>query len=155
MQKIVPCLWFDQQAEEAVQFYTATIPNSRIGDISRYGEGAPLPAGTALTVTFELEGQSYMALNGGPHFSFTPAVSFVIHCDSQAEIDRLWAALGEGGAYERCGWLRDRYGLSWQIVPRNIGAMMRDSARAGRVMAQILTMDKLDMDVLQRAYDGD
>lgn len=155
MQKIVPCLWFDQQAEEAVQFYTTTIPNSRIGDISRYGEGAPLPAGTALTVTFELEGQSYMALNGGPHFSFTPAVSFVIHCDSQEEIDRLWAALGEGGAYERCGWLRDRYGLSWQIVPRNIGAMMRDSARAGRVMAQILTMDKLDMGVLQRAYDGD
>jgi len=155
MQKIIPCLWFDHQAEEAVQYYTTTLPNSRIGEISRYGEGAPLPAGTALTVTFELEGQSYMALNGGPHFTFTPAVSFVIHCDSQAEIDRLWAALGEGGTYERCGWLRDRYGLSWQIVPRNIGAMMRDSARAGRVMAQILTMDKLDMGVLQRAYDGE
>ena len=156
MQIITPCLWFDTQAEEAVRFYTSVLKNARIGTISRYGEGAPLPAGTALTVSFTLEGQEFLALNGGPMFTFTPAISFVVNCTSQAEVDTYWEKLSEGGRKDRCGWLQDKYGVSWQIVPTVLGEMMQDKdpAKSGRVMQAVLTMDKLDIAALEAAYRG-
>ncbi|ACL55770.1 VOC family protein [Methylobacterium nodulans] len=146
MQGITPFLWFDGQAEEAARFYVSVFPDGRIERIVRCGEGGPGPAGSVLTVAFTVAGQRFTALNGGPQFPFTEAVSFVVTCDSQAEIDAYWAALSEGGAPGRCGWLKDRYGLSWQIVPAGLPEWLdgSDPARAGRVMAALMTMDKLD-----------
>ncbi|MGE8320245.1 MAG: VOC family protein [Comamonas sp.] len=162
LERIQPCLWFDSQAEEAARQYTAIFPNSRIGAITRYTEvGQELhrkAPGTAMTLELELDGQSLLALNGGPQFRFTEAISLIVHCDSQAEIDHYWARLGEGGdpAAQQCGWLKDRFGLSWQIVPRRWSEMMASSNTAGIqcALALMFTMQKLDMDALQRAYDG-
>jgi predicted 3-demethylubiquinone-9 3-methyltransferase (glyoxalase superfamily) len=156
IQRITPCLWFDTEAEPAAQFYTAVFPDSRITAVSRYGEAGfevhGRPAGSVLTVTFDLAGQSFMALNGGPLFKFNEAVSLVVNCDSQAEIDHYWHALGEGGnpAAQQCGWLKDRYGLSWQVVPAAIGRLMT-GPNADRVMAAILTMKKIDLAALEAA----
>lgn len=156
MKKIVPCLWFDSQAEEAVNFYTSIVRDSKICTVARYTEAGPMPAGTVMTVIFELQGQEFMALNGGPVFQFTPAVSFVLHCEDQGEIDHYWDALSEGGAVERCGWLRDKYGVSWQVVPAIIGDLMGsgDPARSRRVMEAVLKMVKIDIAAMQKAYDG-
>ncbi|MBX3177968.1 MAG: VOC family protein [Candidatus Hydrogenedentes bacterium] len=156
MQGITPCLWFDTQAEEAVAFYASLIEDSQIGEVVRYGEGAPLPAGTALTVEFTLQGQKFLALNGGPMFQFSPAVSFILHCETQEEVDHLWENLSDGGEKQRCGWLRDKYGLSWQVVPAAVGRMMRDPdpARRNRVMQAIMAMDRLDIAALEAAYGG-
>jgi predicted 3-demethylubiquinone-9 3-methyltransferase (glyoxalase superfamily) len=155
MQKIVTCLWFDTNAEEAANFYTSVFKHASLGAISRYGEGSQLPEGTALTVMFTLEGQEFMALNGGPAYAFSPAVSVFVNCESQAEVDELWDKLCEGGAPNQCGWLTDKYGLSWQIVPTALGEMMQDAdpARAQRVMQALLKMTKLDIAELRRAYE--
>ncbi len=158
MQKITPCLWFDENAEEAVNFYVSIFKNSQVGHVTRYGdEGAKVsgrPKGSVMTVTFELDGQEFMALNGGPYFKFTEAVSFIINCESQEEIDELWEKLSEGGEKGQCGWLKDQYGLSWQIVPTMLGEMMqdRDSEKTNRVMGAILQMKKLDIKRLQQAF---
>jgi predicted 3-demethylubiquinone-9 3-methyltransferase (glyoxalase superfamily) len=155
VQKIVPCLWFDNQAEEAVKFYTSLIKPSKIGAIARYGETGPGPAGSVMTVEFELAGQHYLALNGGPIFKFTEALSLMVNCETQQEIDRLWEKLSEGGEKSQCGWLKDRYGLSWQIVPTVLRELVsdRDPARTQRVMKALLQMRKLDIKDLKRAYD--
>lgn len=156
-QKISTCLWFDTNAEEAVNFYISLFENSRVLRKSHYGEGAPLPAGTILTIDFELAGTAFMALNGGPHFKFTEAMSMVVQCADQAEIDRLWEGLaGGGGMPVQCGWLKDRFGLSWQIVPDRLSEMMTgpDQVRVDRVMAAILQMVKLDTATLEKAYAG-
>lgn len=152
---ITPCLWFDNQAEQAAAFYTSIFPRSKITSVTHYGPGAPQPAGSVMTVTFELDGQPYMALNGGPHFTFTPAVSFVLKCDSQDELDRLTATLIEGGgAQHPCGWVQDRFGLSWQVVPSVLDKLVGgDDARAHRVMSALLQMQKLDIAALVRAYE--
>jgi predicted 3-demethylubiquinone-9 3-methyltransferase (glyoxalase superfamily) len=152
--RITPCLWFDGQAEEAARFYTSVFGNSSIGSVMRYGKEGPGPEGTAMSVNFELDGQPFMALNGGPAFTFTPAVSFFVACDTQAEVDHFWEKLAEGGQIQQCGWLQDRYGVSWQIVPTALGAMLgdRDPERAGRVMRAMLGMRKLDVAELERAY---
>jgi predicted 3-demethylubiquinone-9 3-methyltransferase (glyoxalase superfamily) len=157
-QKISTCLWFNTEAEEAAKFYTSLFENSRVTGLSRYGKGARMPEGTVLVVTFELAGTEFMALNGGPLFPFTEASSLVVRCDSQAEIDRLWNALtAEGGKEVQCGWLKDRYGLSWQIIPTRIRDMMQDTdqAKIDRVMAAVLTMVKIDLAKLEAAYRGD
>lgn len=154
MNEITPCLWFDRDAESAARFYTTALPNGHLGATTYYGEGAPMPAGTVLTVHFTILGQPFMALNGGPHFTFSPAVSFIIPCDTQEEIDTCWERLAEGGTTECGGWLRDRYGVSWQIVPNIITEMLQDPARHGRVMEAILQMEKLDIAVIQAAYDA-
>ena len=156
MQKISTFLWFDNQAEEAVNLYTSLFKNSRILEISRYGEGAPLPAGTVMSVTFQLEGQEFMALNGGPVFKFTEAMSLFVKCESQAEVDRYWESLSAGGEVQQCGWLKDRFGISWQIVPTQLGKLLGDPdpAKANRVMQAMLKMVKLDIQSLQAAYDG-
>jgi predicted 3-demethylubiquinone-9 3-methyltransferase (glyoxalase superfamily) len=156
MPTITPCLWFDGQAEEAARFYTAIFPNSRIEDIARCGDSGPGPKGSILTVKFRLDGQEFLGLNGGPQFRFTEAVSFIVNCETQEEVDRMWARLAEGGAEVQCGWLRDRYGLSWQIVPTILGSLMSgpDPARGERVLRALLGMKKLDIAALQAAYDG-
>ena len=153
MFKIRPFLWFDSQAEEAAKFYVSIFNNSRILNVARYGEGAPLPAGTVLTVDFELEGQPFTALNGGPIFHFTEAVSFYVNVESQAELDNLWNKLIAPGEEGQCGWLKDKYGLSWQIVPSVLGALMSnpDPAKAASVTAALMKMKKLDIAELQRA----
>ena len=153
--KITPCLWFDRQAEEAAQFYTSVFKNSRIVKTVRYGEGAPLPAGTVLTIAFELDGQEFTALNGGPHFKFSPAVSFVVHCRTQQEVDEYWDKLCDGGKPNQCGWLDDKFGISWQIVPTVLPEMMadKDAARAQRVTQAMMKMVKLDIAQLEQAYD--
>jgi len=153
--KITPCLWFDRQAEEAAQFYTSVFKNSRIVKTVRYGEGAPLPAGTVLTIAFELDGQEFTALNGGPHFKFSPAVSFVVHCRTQQEVDEYWDKLCDGGKPNQCGWLDDKFGVSWQIVPTVLPEMMadKDAARAQRVTQAMMKMVKLDIAQLEQAYD--
>jgi predicted 3-demethylubiquinone-9 3-methyltransferase (glyoxalase superfamily) len=153
MQKIVTFLWFDDQAEEAARFYTSLFPNSKLGTISRYGDAGPGPKGSVMMVTFELAGQQFMALNGGPHFSFTPAISLLVNCESQAEVDELWEKLSEGGRTDQCGWLQDRFGVSWQIVPTRLGELMADPdpARSKRVMEAMLKMGKLDLAELERA----
>lgn len=155
-QKITPCLWFDRNAEEAVSHYIAIFKNSRIVSLSRYGEGMPLPKGTVLAIIFELEGQRFMALNGGPHFTFTEAISLSVSCNTQTELDAFWEKLSAGGEKGQCGWLKDKFGLSWQIVPSILGEMLQDqdALKASRVMAAILGMKKLDIADLQRAYDG-
>lgn len=156
MQKITTFLTFDTQAEEAAQLYVSTFKNSRIKSVTRYPEGGPRPAGMAMTVAFELEGQSFMALNGGSHFKFTDAISLSVDCHTQAEIDELWdKLLAGGGAPVQCGWLRDRFGLSWQIVPAMMGELLGgpDGARSGRVMQAMLKMVKLDLAELKRAAE--
>lgn len=154
-QKITPYLWFDHQAEEAATFYTSLFPESKILTVSRFPEGAPLPAGSVLSVVFQLAGQQFVALNGGPAFTFTEAVSFFVNCVDQAEVDRYWTSLLDGGVAQQCGWLKDRYGLSWQIVPTELGAMLSDpdAARARRVTEAMLKMIKLDVAELRAAYD--
>jgi len=157
-QKITPFLWFNGQAEEAVMFYTSLFRNSKVDTISRYGDNAPFPKGSALVVPFQLEGQKFMALNGGPHFSFTPAISFLVNCDSQQEIDHLWDNLTSNGGKEMdCGWLTDKYGLSWQIVPEVFGKMMQDKdpAKVQRVMHAMMQMRKMDIQKLEEAYAGE
>jgi predicted 3-demethylubiquinone-9 3-methyltransferase (glyoxalase superfamily) len=156
-QKVSTCLWFNTEAEPAAQFYVSLFENSRITGLSRYGKGARMPEGTVLVVTFELAGTEFMALNGGPLFRFTEASSMVVQCDSQSEIDRLWTALiADGGKEVQCGWLKDRYGLSWQIVPSRIRDMMQntDQAKTDRAFAAVMTMVKIDIAKLEAAYEG-
>ena len=159
-QKIAPCLWFDGQAEEAANFYVSVFKNSKIGVISYYGEAGRevhgRPAGSVMTVAFELDGQSFVALNGGPHFKFDEAVSFQVYCDTQDEIDYYWDALSEGGQEGPCGWLKDKFGLSWQVVPVALLDMMldHDAEKSGRVMATFLQMKKFDLAALNHAYAG-
>ncbi|MCA1192823.1 VOC family protein [Saccharopolyspora sp. 6V] len=154
MQKITTCLWFDGQAEEAARFYTSIFPDSRITEVLRHGEAGPGAAGTVLTVTFELAGQEFLGLNGGPEFTFSEAISLHVDCTSQNEVDRMTTRLTAGGEQGPCGWVKDRYGLSWQIAPRELTDMLHDPdpARADRVMRQMLTMHKLDLEPLRRAY---
>jgi len=157
MQKITPCLWFDGQAEEAAQFYTSLFDDSRITDVQRYGKAGPGEEGTAMLVTFELGGQQYTGLNGGPEFHFTEAVSLSVDCASQEEVDRLWARLTEDGGEEGpCGWLKDKYGLSWQIVPRRLMELIKDpdEGKSGRVMEAMMGMKKIDVRALEAAYEG-
>jgi predicted 3-demethylubiquinone-9 3-methyltransferase (glyoxalase superfamily) len=155
MQRITPFLWFDDQAEEAMNFYVSIFKNSKVGRVTRHGEAGPGPKGSVLSATFQLEGQEFMALNGGPHFSFTPAISFFVNCETQEEVDELWKKLSAGGKTERCGWLKDKYGLSWQIIPSALGRLMGDNnaAKAQSVMKAMLEMDKIDIARLQQAYD--
>lgn len=154
MQKITPNLWFDDQAEEAAAFYVSLFQNSKIVDVARYGEAGPGPAGSVMTVTFQLDGTEYTALNGGPHFQFTEAISLLVNCESQEEVDELWEALSDGGEIQQCGWLKDRYGLSWQIVPTVLGKLMSDPdpAKSQRVMEAMLQMKKLEIGGLEEAY---
>jgi predicted 3-demethylubiquinone-9 3-methyltransferase (glyoxalase superfamily) len=154
MQKITPFLWFDDKAEEAMKFYTSIFKNSKIGRITRYGQGGPGPKGTVMSCTFQLEGQEFMALNGGPQFTFSPAISFFVNCETQEEVDELWEKLSEGGEKERCGWLKDKYGLSWQIIPTTLGKLLSDPdpQKSNRVMTAMLQMDKIDIARLQQAY---
>lgn len=154
MQKITPFLWFDDQAEEAAALYTSLFPNSRIVNISHWGEAGPGPVGQVMIVTFQLDGQEFMALNGGPEFKFTEALSLVVNCETQEEVDRLWDALSEGGEVQECGWLKDRFGLSWQIVPVALDVMMQDQdpEKVRRVTQAMLQMQKLDIQALQDAY---
>lgn len=155
MQKINPCLWFSTQAEEAMNFYLSVFKNSTRGPITYYGEGGPLPKGTVMTVGFTLNGQDFLALNGSAEFPFSYAVSLVAYCDTQQEIDELWEKLSEGGSKERCGWVKDKYGLSWQIVPANLDSLLSSSnpAAAQRVMSAVWQMDKLDMAALVAAAE--
>jgi predicted 3-demethylubiquinone-9 3-methyltransferase (glyoxalase superfamily) len=154
MQKITPFLWFDNQAEEAVSFYTSIFKNSKILNITRYSEGTPGIAGTVMTVSFLLEGQEFIALNGGPQFRFTEAISFVVNCKTQEEIDELWEKLTEGGKEVECGWLKDKYGVSWQIVPTVLAEMLNDPdpVKPQRVMQAVLKMKKIDIEALKQAY---
>ena len=156
MQKITPFLWFDNQAEEAANFYVSIFKNSKILGVSHFGEAGPGPAGTVLTVTFELDGQEFTALNGGPHFTFTEAISFFVNCETQQEVDELWAKLTAGGEESMCGWLKDKYGLSWQIVPRVLLELMQDKdpLKAKRVTEAMLQMRKINIAKLQQAYEG-
>ena len=154
IQKITPCLWFDRNAEEAVSHYTSIFSNSRVVTVSHYGDAGPLPEGTVLVIIFELAGQRFMALNGGPHFKFTEAISLSVSCDTQAELDAFWEKLSAGGEKGRCGWLKDKFGLSWQVVPSVMGEMMQDREKSSRVMAEVLRMNKLDIAALQRASQG-
>jgi predicted 3-demethylubiquinone-9 3-methyltransferase (glyoxalase superfamily) len=159
MQKITPCLWFDDNAEEAAKFYTSVFKNSKIGKISRYGkEGYEIhgkPEGTVLTAEFELNGQTFTALNGGPAFKFNEAVSFQVHCKSQSEVDYYWVKLSKGGKKGQCGWLKDKYGVSWQIAPTVLGKMLLDknAEKSERVMKALLKMKKLDIKTLKQAYE--
>jgi predicted 3-demethylubiquinone-9 3-methyltransferase (glyoxalase superfamily) len=156
IRKITPCLWFDDQAEEAARHYVSIFGNSRIIRLSRYDKGQHKPEGSVLTVVFELAGQEFMALNGGPEFKFSQAISMSVGCDTQAEIDYFWDKLSAGGEPGQCGWLKDRFGLSWQVVPSALGDMLRDApdARASHVLTAVRGMRKLDFAALQRAYDG-
>jgi len=155
MQKITPFLWFDGQAEEAMNFYISIFKNSKIINVSRYGEAGPGPKGTVMSGTFQLEGQQFMALNGGPHFTFTPAISLFVNCEAQEEVDELWKRLSAGGSEERCGWLKDKFGLSWQIIPAALGKLLgdKDPEKAKRVMMAMLKMNKIEVKKLQEAYD--
>jgi predicted 3-demethylubiquinone-9 3-methyltransferase (glyoxalase superfamily) len=145
MQKITPFLWFDNQAEEAMNFYVSIFKNSKVVKVTRYGEAGPGPKGTVMSATFQLEGQTFYALNGGPLFSFTPAISLFVNCETQQEVDELWEKLSAGGKKERCGWLKDKYGLSWQIIPTALGEMLgdKDPQKAGRVMQAMMQMARL------------
>ena len=156
MKQIVPNLWFDTEAEQAAEFYVSVFPGSRVLRVARYPEGAPGPAGTVMTVEFELFGQPFVGINGGPQFPFTEAVSFQVPCADQAEVDHYWEVLSEGGETGPCGWLKDRYGLSWQVVPEGMDEVFSDPdpARAQRAMQAMLQMGKLDVDALRRAADG-
>jgi predicted 3-demethylubiquinone-9 3-methyltransferase (glyoxalase superfamily) len=155
MQKITPFLWFDGKAEEAMNFYVSIFKNSKVGSIARYGEAGPGPKGTVMSATFQLDGQDFFALNGGPQFKFTPAISLFVNCETQQEVDDLWEKLSEGGEKQRCGWLKDKFGLSWQIVPSVLGKLLRDKdpEKSNRVMKAMMQMDKIDISGLQKAYD--
>jgi predicted 3-demethylubiquinone-9 3-methyltransferase (glyoxalase superfamily) len=157
VQKITPFLWFDKEAEEAANFYVSIFKNSKIVNISRYPEGSPNPAGTVMTVEFQLDGRDFIALNGGPHFKFTEAISLSVSCETQAEVDELWAKLTAGGEEGPCAWLKDKYGLSWQIVPTALPRLLKDKdrAKASRVMQAMMKMKKIDVGKLQEAYDRD
>jgi len=156
VQKITPFLWFDGKAEEAADFYISIFKNSKIVDIMRSGDAGPGPKGSVLGVTFALDGQEFIALNGGPMFKFSPAISFFVHCETQEEVDRFWEALSAGGQKQPCGWLQDKYGVSWQIVPTVLDKMLRDpdSTKSSRVMKAMLQMHKLDIAELKRAYEA-
>ena len=155
MQKVTPFLWFDNQAEEAMSFYVSLFKNSKVLSVSRYGEGGPGPQGTVMTGTFQLDGQEFMALNGGPYFKFTEAISLFVNCETQEEVDELWKKLSEGGEISQCGWLKDKYGLSWQIVPTALGQMLgdKDPQKSQNVMQAMLQMTKIDIAALRRAYE--
>jgi predicted 3-demethylubiquinone-9 3-methyltransferase (glyoxalase superfamily) len=159
MPKITPFLWFDNQAEQAAEFYTSIFPNSKINNISHYddagAQASGRPAGSVMVISFELDGQEFTALNGGPEFKFTEAISFVVSCQNQAEVDHYWEKLTEGGEEVQCGWLKDKYGLSWQIVPTALGEMLSypDAEKAGRVMQAMLQMKKIEIDKLKQAYE--
>jgi predicted 3-demethylubiquinone-9 3-methyltransferase (glyoxalase superfamily) len=156
MQKITPFLWFDGKAEEAMNFYISIFKNSKVLSVTRYGEAGPGPKGTVMTANFELDGQGFVALNGGPLFTFTEAISFVVNCETQQEVDEFWEKLSKGGAKSRCGWLKDKYGLSWQVVPTVLTEMIqdKDAEKSQRVMQAMLQMDKIEIESLQRAYLG-
>ena len=156
MQKIVPFLWFDGKAEEAANFYVSIFKNARIGTARRYGEAGPGPKGSVMSVEFELDGQPFIALNGGPHFTFSPAISFFVNCETQEEVDELWDRLSAGGRKDRCGWLQDKFGLSWQIIPTALGKLMSDPdpEKSKRVMNAMLQMSKIDINGLQQAHDN-
>lgn len=156
MQKITPFLWFDSNAEEAVNFYVSVFKNSKVLKVARYSDAGPGPKGSVMTVEFELDGLEFVALNAGPTFKFTEAISFVVNCDTQEEVDYYWERLSEGGEKSHCGWLKDKFGLSWQVTPTILGKLMtdNDSEKAKRVMETMLQMDKLDIEPLQRAYEG-
>jgi len=153
MQKITTFLWFNDKAEEAANFYVSIFNNSKILTASRYGDAGPGPKGQVMTITFQLEGQHFIALNGGPTFSFTPAISLFVNCETQQEVDDLWQKLGAGGREDRCGWLQDKYGLSWQIIPKQLMELMssKDPEKSKRVMQAMLKMSKIDVDELKRA----
>jgi predicted 3-demethylubiquinone-9 3-methyltransferase (glyoxalase superfamily) len=153
MNEITPCLWFDTDGEDAAKLYTSVFPNSKILDVSRYGEAGPRPAGTVMTVSFELDGQKFVALNGGPEFNFSEAISFQVSCKNQDEVDRYWSKLSNGGEEGPCGWLKDRFGLSWQIIPAVLPELLGDPDRekSQRVMAAMLKMKKIDIGELERA----
>ncbi|MGH8454252.1 MAG: VOC family protein [Nevskiales bacterium] len=155
MQKITPFLWFDGKAEEAINLYVSIFRNSRIGKVVRCGESGPGPKGSVMTASFHLDGQEFVALNGGPQFRFTEAVSFVVNCETQTEVDKYWEKLSAGGEKSRCGWLKDKFGLSWQIVPTALPMLLqgKDAASAQRVMQAMLQMNKLDIAVLEQAYE--
>jgi predicted 3-demethylubiquinone-9 3-methyltransferase (glyoxalase superfamily) len=156
MQKIIPFLWFNDQAEEAMNHYISVFPDSKIGSVMRYGDAGPGPEGTVMTATFQLAGQEFMALNGGPQFQFTEAISLYVNCGTQGEVDELWQKLSAGGQGGPCGWLKDRYGLSWQIIPTVLGEMLQDPdpVKSNRVMQAMLQMSKIDLAGLRRAYEG-
>jgi len=155
MQKITPFLWFDKEAEEAMHFYVSIFKNSKVKGVTHYGEAGPGPAGTVMTASFELNGQEFVALNGGPNFKFTEAISFVVNCETQAEIEEFWEKLSAGGKTVQCGWLKDKYGLSWQIVPTALPRMLtdKDPEKSKRVFNAMMKMVKIDIAALQRAYD--
>ena len=154
MKKITPFLWFDDQAEEAMNFYVSIFKNSKVGGVTRNGEAGPGSKGTVMSATFQLDGQDFIALNGGPHFKFTPAISLFVDCKTQHEVDELWEKLSAGGEKQRCGWLQDKFGLSWQIIPSALGELLNDPdpVKAGRVMQAMMQMTKIDIDGLQRAH---
>jgi len=156
MQKITPFLWFDNQAEEAMNFYVSIFKNSKIVSVSRYGDAGPGPKGTVMTATFQLDGQEFIALNGGPHFKFTEAISLLVKCQTQVEADDFWERLSQGGQKSQCGWLKDKFGLSWQIVPTILGELLGDPDRekAKRVMQAMLQMTRIDIEGLKRASEG-
>jgi predicted 3-demethylubiquinone-9 3-methyltransferase (glyoxalase superfamily) len=156
VQKITPFLWFDNQAEEAMNFYTSIFKNAKIGNVSRYGDGGPGPKGSVMVASFELDCMHFTALNGGPQFKFTEAISFYVSCESQDEVDHYWDKLSEGGQTQRCGWLKDKFGVSWQIIPSALPKLMGDPdrAKANRVMQAMLQMKKIEVAKLQQAYDG-
>jgi predicted 3-demethylubiquinone-9 3-methyltransferase (glyoxalase superfamily) len=156
MPKITPFLWFDDNAEEAMNFYTTIFKNSRIVSVSRYGDAGPGPKGSVMTGTFELEGQRFMALNGGPLFKFNESISFFVNCETQQEVDELWEKLSAGGQESRCGWLKDKFGVSWQIIPSVLGQLLgdKDPAKSKRVMQAMLQMQKIDIAGLKRAHEG-
>jgi predicted 3-demethylubiquinone-9 3-methyltransferase (glyoxalase superfamily) len=155
MPKITPFLWFDDKAEEAMNFYVSIFKNSKVLSVARYGEVGPGPKGSVMTATFRLDGQEFIALNAGPRFKFTEAISFVVKCETQAEVDKFWDRLSEGGEKSRCGWLKNKYGLSWQVVPTALNKLYEAKVpeKSNRVMQAMLQMDKLDIKTLQQAYD--
>ena len=158
MQKITTFLWYDNNAEEALNFYTSIFKNAKIGKIQRYGKGAPMPEGLFFTASFELEGQEFMAMNAGPHFKFTEAISLMVKCKDQAEVDFFWEAfISQGGQESQCGWLKDKYGLSWQIIPDGLWETVwgKDAAGAGRAMQAMMQMKKIDVAKLEKAYKGE
>lgn len=157
MQKIIPFLWFDGKAEEAANFYVSLFKNSKIGAVRRYGEAGPGPKGSAMSVEFQLDGQPFIGLNGGPQFTFSPAISFFVNCEAQEEVDELWEKLSAGGRKNRCGWLQDKFGISWQIIPTALGKLLADPdpQKSNRVMKVMLQMDKIDVEGLRQAYEGD
>ena len=157
MQKITPFLWFDGKAEEAANFYVSIFMNSKMGAVTRYGEAGPGPKGSIMIASFQIEGQEFTALNGGPQYAFTPAISFYVNCETQAEVDELWEKLSAGGKEIQCGWLTDKYGVSWQIIPRTLIELMQDKdpVKSQRVFKAMLQMTKIDIEGLKRAYRGE